>query len=48
MKRFVNWRVSGTIILVLAAALVILLGSITVVASPANDQEASARPGRLA
>ena len=43
MKRFVNWRVSGTIILVLAAALVILLGSITVVASPANDQEASSR-----
>ena len=42
MKQFVNWRVSGTIILVLAAALVILLGSITVVASPAADQEASA------
>lgn len=43
MKRLMNWRTSGTIILVLVAALLILLGSITVAARPAVDQEPTAR-----
>jgi len=41
MKRIISWRVSGIIVLALVAALVILLGSVTVAAHPSTDQEAS-------